>query len=183
MPPRHRGPARAEGEVNAITDQELKDYSADHLYYELWMLYETATLLVHSLGGAEVNFVIRNAVLESFAVHARSLAGFLYHESKRDDDVTAEDYVENLEAWRVARGQMPNELDVTVFRTGKEVAHLTTKRYPPGSSQKVWSLKDIFRAFIQPLKLFVTHALPGRLDVSVIAFIGSLPSPRQAAEG
>lgn len=32
-----------------MTDQELHDYSADHLYYELSMLYETAARLVHEV--------------------------------------------------------------------------------------------------------------------------------------
>lgn len=34
--------ARRKWRCEAMTDQELHDYAADHLYYELWMLYETA---------------------------------------------------------------------------------------------------------------------------------------------
>lgn len=160
-----------------MTDQELHDYAADQLYYELWMLYEAAARLVQS-HAVHSDWVVKNALIESFAVHARSLATFLYPEEARKlpDDVTSDEYVKDIQQWREARGTIPPALKATRERTGKEIAHLTTKRHPPGAPEKAWSPEPIVRAFFAPLKLFATHASAGRLDVSVRQFIASLPA-------
>lgn len=160
-----------------MTDQELRDYAADQLYYELWMLYETAARLVHD-HSVRSDWVVKNALIESFTVHARSLAIFLYPEEakKWPDDVTSDEYVKDLQQWRKARGAIPPELRTTIQRTGKEIAHLTTQRYPPGSPQRTWSPEPIVRAFFAPLKLFAAHVPAGRLDTSVSQFIASLPA-------
>jgi len=120
---------------------------------------------------------LKNALIESFTIHARSLAIFLYPEEARKypDDVTSEEYVKDIQEWKEARGSIPPEIKTTIQRTGKEIAHLTTERHPPGSPQKVWSPEPIFQAFIRPLKRFLAHSIPERLDTSVGAFIGALP--------
>lgn len=160
-----------------MTDQELHDYSADHLYYEMWMLYETAARLVHD-SAVDGDWVVKNALIESLTIHARSLAIFLYPEegSKRPDDVTSDEYVGDIQQWRQARGTIPPELKTVIQRTGKEIAHLTTKRHPPGAPQKLWSPEPIVLAFFDPLRLFAAHVARGRLDVSVSAFIANLPA-------
>lgn len=160
----------------AMTDQEVHDYAADHLYYELWMLYETAARLVHDQA-VRGDWVVKNALIESFTVHARSLAIFLYPEEARKwpHDVTSDEYMKDVQQWKEARGAIPLELRTTIQRTGKEIAHLTTHRHPPGSPQKAWSPEPIVRAFFPPLKTFAAHVQAGRLDVSVSHFIASLP--------
>ena len=161
-----------------MNDEELHDYAADHLYYELWMLYEAATRLVNDPAVYD-DWVLKNALIESFTVHARSLAIFLYPEeaTKRPDDVTSDEYVKDIAEWRKVRGAIPSELKITIQRTGKEIAHLTTKRHPPGSPQKGWSPEPIFQAFIAPLKLFAARVSKERLHFSVGGFIASLPAP------
>jgi len=165
-----------------MTDQELHDYSADHLYYELWMLYETAARLVND-PAVRTDWVLKNALIESFTIHARSLSIFLYPEqaAKHQDDVTSDEYVAEVHKWRAARSPMPPELRTTVHRTGKEIAHLTTQRHPPGAPQKVWSPEPIFRVFFEPLRQFAAHVPAGRLDGSVSAFIASLPASSAAS--
>jgi len=163
-----------------MTDQELHDYAADQLYYELWMLYEAAARLVHD-HAVHSDWVVKNALIESFTVHARSLAIFLYPEQakKRPDDVTSDQYVKDIGQWRKARGAIPPILRTMIQRTGKEIAHLTTKRHPPGAPQKAWDPGPIVQEFFEPLKLFADHVPTGRLGVSVSQFIASLP-PRTA---
>ena len=160
-----------------MTDQELQDYSADHLFYEIWMLYETAARLVRDPAGHS-DWVVKNALIESLTVHARSLAIFLYPEegSKRPDDVTSDEYMKDIQQWRQARGTISPELRTVVRRTGKEIAHLTTERHPPGAPQKVWRPEPIVRAFLEPLRLFAAHVPAGRLDFTVSAFLASLPA-------
>jgi len=172
-----------------MTDQDLHDYSADHLYHEIWMLFETAARLVHD-PAVHSDRVVKSALIESFTIHARSLAIFLYSEggSGWADDVTSDEYVSDIQQWRQARGTIPPELSTVIQRTGKEIAHLTTKRHPPGAPQKVWTPEPIMRAFLEPLRLFAAHVPAGRLDFTVSAFLASLqasvtgsPHPAPAA--
>jgi len=78
--------------------------------------------------------------------------------------VTAEHYVADIEQWRAARGQMPEVLKVAMERTGKEIAHLTTKRHPAGSPNKAWSPREIILALTPRLKAFVDHVPQQRID-------------------
>jgi len=118
-----------------MTAQELHDFAADHLYYELLMFHETAMGLKWR-ENLDADFALKNAFIESFTIHARVLAVFLYDKPQRDDDVTAEDYVKDIEAWRRAHGSMPPDLREVVVRTNKEIAHLTKQRRPPGDPTK-----------------------------------------------
>jgi len=165
-----------------MTDQELENYSAEHLQYELWMLYETAARLAHK-PAVHNDRIVKNALIESFTVHARTLGIFLYPEegSKRADDVTSDEYVRDIQRWKQARGTTPPELSTVIQRTGKEIAHLTTKRHPSGAPQKVWRPEPIVRAFLEPLRLFAAHVPAGRLDGSVSAFIANLPASAAAS--
>ena len=165
-----------------MTDQELRDYAADHISYELTMLYETAMYLKHGKT-IDTDLILKNALIESFTIHARALAFFLYKGPKLRGDVTAEQYVKDVEAWRAARGTIPPELQEVVDRTGKEIAHLTTGRRPAGDPRKGWTFEHVYRLFFGPLDLFLTHVEPTRLDISVTAFISALPTPPASTAG
>jgi hypothetical protein len=161
-----------------MTDQELRDFAADHLYYELLMLHETAMGLKWR-ETLDADFALKNALIESFTVHARVLAQFLYYSpsKKFPDDVTAEHYVRDVREWKAARGPLPADLQEVIDRTGKEIAHLTRGRRPPGDPRKAWTVEHVYRLLCVPLHLFLKHAEPERLEVSVTAFILALPTP------
>jgi hypothetical protein len=158
-----------------MNDDELLNYSREHVSYELLMLYETAARLVNDPKVLD-DWVVKNALLEAFTIHARVVAAFLFPDviQPRADDVTALHYVREPSAWAAARGALPAELKTVIARTGKEIAHLTRLRYPPGAPEKGWTLASIVRAFFPPLRRFLEHAVPGRLDISVTAFIAEL---------
>jgi hypothetical protein len=158
-----------------MTDQELHEYATDHLCYELSMLYETARRLVYDRA-IHTDCILKNALIESFTIHARALVLFLYRGKQRADDVTAEQYVKDVDAWGTTCGPIPSELQAVIDRTGKEIAHLTTGRLPAGDPKKGWSPEPIFREFFEPLRRFAAHVPPARLDASVVAFIGALPA-------
>ncbi len=164
----------------AMTHQELHDYAADHISYELAMLYETAMRLKHERA-IDTDWILKNAFIESFTIHARALALFLYKGPRLPGDVTAEEYVKDVAAWKAARGNIPPEIQEVIDRTGKEIAHLTTGRHPAGDPKKGWSVEHVYRMFFGPLHLFLKHAEPARLDVSVVAFISALPTPPAGA--
>ncbi len=165
-----------------MTDQELWDFAADHIYHELLMLHETAMRLKWG-PDLDTDFALKNALIESFTIHARVLALFLYKGPKWEDDVTAEQYVRDVQEWRAARGDIPPELQEVIDRTGKEIAHLTRGRRPPGDPKKAWTIEHVYRLLCGPLHLFLKHAEPGRLDVSVAAFIRALPTPPGSSSG
>ena len=48
-------------------------------------------VLEEALSNLDADFALKNAFIESFTIHARVLAVFLYDKPQRDDDVTAED--------------------------------------------------------------------------------------------
>ena len=71
-----------------MTDDELFDYSYEHLSYELSMLYKSATRLVKDPNVRD-DWVVKNALLEAFTIHARAMAAFLFPDviRLRKDDV------------------------------------------------------------------------------------------------
>ena len=157
-----------------MTDEELWDFAADHIYYELLMLHETAMGLKWR-ANLDSDFALKNAFIESFNIHARALALFLYKGPKFDDDVTAEQYVRDVQKWKTERGDIPAELQDVIDRTGKEIAHLTSGRRSPRDPKKAWTIEHVYLLLCGPLHLFLKHAGPGRLDASVPAFIQELP--------
>jgi hypothetical protein len=165
-----------------MTDEELRDFAADHIYYELLMLHETAMGLKWR-ENLDADFAVKNAFIESFTIHARVLALFLYKGPKWDDDVTAEQYVSDVNKWKAARGDIPAELQEVIDRTGKEIAHLTRGRRPPGDPKKAWTIEHVYRLLCGPLHLFLRHADLARLDTSVPAFISNLPKPPGSSPG
>jgi hypothetical protein len=153
-----------------MTDEELWDFAADHIYYELLMLHETAMGLKWRKD-LDSDFALKNAFIESFTIHARVLAFFLYKGPKWDDDVTAEQYVRDVKKSKAERGDIPAELQEVIDRTGKEIAHLTRGRRPPRDPKKAWTFEHVYLLLCRPLHLFLEHADPARLDASVPAFI------------
>jgi hypothetical protein len=91
----------------------------EHLGYEWWMFRSAHALL--SEHGAEGD-PVRNALVESLAIHGRNLAYF-FHEKKRPkkDDWNAEDL-------EIELSPMPQELRAWCNEVNKRIAHLTAKR-------------------------------------------------------
>jgi hypothetical protein len=106
------------------TQDDLKKAS-EHLHYEWDMLKSVVQAMVMNFAGAGV---LNNAMLESFAVHVRSLIFFLFPENAKTDDVLATHFVSDPAAFETARGVKSEILKKAQARAGKEVAHLTYER-------------------------------------------------------
>ncbi len=173
-------------DASKMSDAQLLDYSKEHVYYELWMLFETAARLKD--GSNVDDRLVKNSVIEAFTIHARTVAEFLYPDRpdapRRPSDVTAKQYVRDVGPWVKARGPVPAVLQEVFTRTAKEIAHLTTGRHPFGAAEKSWKPDPILDALREPLSLFVAHVIPERLHVSVRTFIveqGRAPTSAEAA--
>lgn len=115
--------------------------ASDHLFYEIAMLNGLAQGLASGIAGESV---INNALLESFAVHARALLDFLYRDEPRyEDDVVAQHFFATPEQWANARSAKTKTLERVHRRVAKEVAHLTYARQQVTPQAKGWPFMDI----------------------------------------
>lgn len=76
-----------------VTDQQLLNYSGEHLMHELSMLWELADMLPNRKPDTETS-----AFVESFGIHLRNLIDFFYRKGQ-GDDVTASDFMDATTTW------------------------------------------------------------------------------------
>jgi hypothetical protein len=142
----------------ALSDQQLLDYSREHVVYELQML---------AIVGAEIpnkKGYDLSAYLESFAIHLRNLIDFFFADSPRPDDVVAADFFDNPSAWNV---QITPDLQAARVRANKEVGHLTLQRKGSTDSTKPWPIDIYFNGLKPVVHQFVATASPKKVDSEV----------------
>jgi len=91
---------------------------------------------------------LRNAVVESFAIHMRVLVKFFFDKKPQDTDVVAADFFNDSITWNTIRDQVADEVEIVKLchRVNKEVAHLTYDRLNVKPEEKGW-LKTGGRAY------------------------------------
>lgn len=105
--------------------------------------------------------VQHNAQIEAFAIHARALLDFFYHEyhKPRRDDILAKNFFNNGEDWIIRRPPMDeNEFKNIRDRVGKQIAHLTYFRnqVPDEPSEKEpWPIAEILDKIKGVFKVFL----------------------------
>jgi len=128
--------------------------------YEIDMFHWTADLI----SKPSFSQPIRNALIESFAIHVRNLFIFFYGNNKlrRNDDIVAEDYSINKKEFRTHRTKKAN-LNYLTKRVAKQVAHLTYHRAVYNKKTKPWKITDILT----------------KMNKTIDAFINSLPEEQK----
>jgi len=155
------------------SDKELVDVS-EHLLYEIQMLFGTAQAMGTLDLGNENDiriWAIRNALVESFTVHARILLDFLYSSRPKPDDVITEDFFDNGSTWLQKRPAKSQLLTTIHKRVGKEVAHLTYARLAVTPEAKQWSFVNIANEIGAVLKKFLQLVPDSRVSDSSRKFI------------
>ncbi|GEM_PF-771183 len=138
-------------------EDELKEASI-HLYYEVWMLRETAALLAR---GQFQEPALSNALIESFTVHARALIDFLYSkENPLPSDVIAQDFFEAPDEWEKTRPDAPEGLAKARGRVNKEIAHLTYDRQLVRPELKGWAFQALAQDILSVVNVFLTRVRP-----------------------
>ena len=102
-----------------------------------------ASITMRMTAGTAVDENERNALLESFTIHARCLIEFLWDSPKRDDDASAVSFCDEG-VWERERGQVPDQVAQVSPRVGKEIAHLTYARLDIDQESKNWHFGLIF---------------------------------------
>ena len=153
----------------AYTDQQLLDYSEEHLLYELHIFRWVAENLP-----ADKGFVL-SALLESFAIHLRNLIDFLYTQpgKARNDDLVAADFFDSPDAWDP--GAIPKSLEDARERANKEISHITYKRKGATDPTKPWPVADLFNQIQSVAQKFAAGASSKKLHPSVMAWLKSDP--------
>lgn len=149
------------------TDQQLLDYSEEHLLYELHIFRWVAENLPPDKG------FLLSALLESFAIHLRNLTDFFYTrpEDARNDDLVAADFFDSPSAWNP--GAIPKSLNDARERGNKEVSHITYKRKGSMDPTKPWPVADLFNEVHAVAEEFAAGASSKKLHPSVKTWLRS----------
>jgi hypothetical protein len=147
------------------TDQQLLDFSEEHLMYELNILQWLADAISKTEKGFQLS-----AYLESFAVHLRGLIDFLYTDPKnaREDDLVAADFFGSPATW--SPGELSATLDKARKRMNKEVGHITYQRKTGMHPDKPWPISALFKEILPVLRKFATEASGKKLHAKVLAW-------------
>jgi hypothetical protein len=151
-----------------LSDNELKAYAGEHLRYEVDMLVSSAVILGFlSTKAAEglIPWTIHNGLLNTFAIHARNLIGFLYSRSRNCDrptDIVVEDYV-SPSALASVLPPIPSLLDQTLVKAAKQVAHLTKDRIDFEKAGKEWMFMQLTQEILRVLGLVAPQIPDARM--------------------
>ncbi len=153
----------------AYTDQQLLDYSEEHLLYELHIFRWVAENLPPEKG------FLLSALLESFAIHLRNLIDFFYTQpsNARNDDLVAADFFDSPGACNP--GPIPKSLSDTRERANKEISHITYKRKSATDPTKPWPVADLFNEIQSVAQRFAAGASSKKLHPSVTSWLKSDP--------
>jgi hypothetical protein len=154
--------------------EELRAFS-EHLLYELQMLFRLADRLrSHTDGEEQLPWEVEMACIESFAIHTRALAQFIWRDRTGDrhpDDAFASDYFPPGE-WATLRDRVQRSaIDGLSARTGHEVAHLSYKRTAIAEEERSWPFDVIAGVIGRAFRLFLENVSP---DVVAEDFEGRL---------
>jgi hypothetical protein len=152
--------------TTTYTDQQLLDFSREHLLYELNIFQ----WLIDAIPKTQKSFQL-SAYLESFTVHLRALIDFLYEQPRWDGDVVADDFFDSPGSW--TPGAVPKILDDARTRMNKEVGHITIDRKTGMDPTKPWEVDKLFGEILPVLKTFATGASPKKLHADVVAWAKS----------
>jgi hypothetical protein len=124
----------------ALSEKKLREYSAEHLRYEIEMFLAIGQIL---RSGNIRTQAEKNALLESFAIHLRNLIAFLYSAKKYPSDVVAADFFDKASAWSTLRSPISSSLTKARTRANTEVGHLTTMRVSGTPAHKEWAVAGL----------------------------------------
>ncbi len=153
-----------------FSDSFLLDYSAEHLRYEVEMLFQVRELRRHPsfpfIGEADSRWM-NNVLSESLAVHVRNIIEFLYTDGKFKTDVVASNFFDGTKDWAQIRPTLSSVLKDARKRSNTQLTHLTTHRIGGTLPEKEWSVDKIVNELRSVLNVFVDNALPERLSPQV----------------
>ncbi len=139
-----------------IDIQRLIEFSGEHLYYEIDMLYGVTKLLQEG----QKNSYVFNAFLESFVVHASNILDFFYRPQIKSDDARAIHYMDDPKKWQEQLPPYEKHFEKFDHKRNKRVMHLSYKRLDIPSDQRKWESPKITKEIQKLVDLFLDKANP-----------------------
>ena len=164
-----------------LSDEELRLYSGEHLFYEIEMLFNISHIDMSNLRSQ----FLMNILIESFGLHLRNLITFLYPtQNPFSTDIYARDYFPIENEWRRIAPPLSITLASAKRRTDKELGHLTTERIAGFPDYKKWEMIPLTEELKPILKLFCSSASKSKLDVKVTQLVSRIHGflPRHSVE-
>jgi hypothetical protein len=137
------------------TADELRRISED-LHYEVQMLLGSAQALASETTGEGT---LRNALVESFAIHCRNMLDFLWPDKpkRKGDCVIAADFFPSPSDWEKLRPEISQLLLDSRVRAAKEIAQLTYARLAVDPDQKDWDVRQIANELTRVVEKFIRY--------------------------
>lgn len=138
------------------SDKLLYDFSGEHLYYEIKMLFEICDLLMKP----SENKYVFNSLLESYVLHTYNLLDFFYKPQIKPDDAKAFHYIKDFDRWKKMLPAYESYFRLFNKRRNREVTHLTYKRMEVTGSAKAWYVKETTDKIRKVVSIFMEVADP-----------------------
>jgi len=120
--------------LKPVSALKLVEFSREHLYYEIRMLYGACALLKKN----PENVYVRNSLLESFVIHASIILDFFYKPPIKADDAIAVHFMKDKRKWKSALPPFDKYFRKFGRKRNREVVHLSYKRLDLKPHQKKW---------------------------------------------
>lgn len=155
---------------NSLSDDDLRGYLDEHLQYEhdmlVWSAGILARLFPHQVESA-VPWALVNALLNTFALHARNLIDFLYSRSDGKDyptDIVIEDLVGEAILTKYLPTISPLLSEARV-KANKQATHLTMERIEfEQVDKKGWKFFAIAEEIKKALAAIAPHIPQSRIN-------------------
>lgn len=140
-----------------INKRKISQYrlrkATEHIYYEVEMFFEA----INKLQNPKDQSVL-NVYLDVFVVHLRNLINFLYPKkdvarNTKQDDIIINDYVTDRRIYN-KRKTKKQGLKRIIWKSDKQVCHLTYARNKLSSGRKGWNFRIIGHEIHQSLSAF-----------------------------
>ena len=160
-----------------VRDREALQSFSDRLLHDVQVFFHVARRLTRArVGlGATDDWEVETALCESFAVHTRGLADFLFTfaTSRHPDDAFAYHFFSNTESWKdlvgepgpwtsqVRRRRAKGQTSTTVDRFGEQVGHLNFRLAPVSDYARGWPVMQLASELGRSLRTFSDAVDPG----------------------
>ena len=151
---------------------KLQRCSEEHLFYEIWMLYEVTYRLARGIPDT----VMANTAVESFVIHSAIVLDFLFNKKLKPDDVIANDFIDDKDTWKKVYEPHLERFVFVSQRCHKEMAHLSYKRLEVSLDDKPWHFVGIAREISNLVDSFIDLANKDSLHPKVIGLKGAYRS-------
>ncbi len=156
------------GQYKNITDEQLIEFSGEHLFYEIKMLYGIVDLL--SQEKKLYDFYIYNALLEAAVIHTQIIIDFFYMPQMKADDAKAIHYIKDVKRWKSALPSYDRYFRKFNRRRSREVVHLSYSRLDIKGEDKPWYLLKTTTHIKRVVNKFLEHADKERLHPKMFEF-------------